>query len=344
MNNFLKKLKRVFVYLFLFLIGIFLSLLIIEAIFYLVPPLKQKYASELFITKFSPLQWLNNPDSYYKFRPSNLLGHERIPNSAPNINSYGLIGDEFSIKKPKDVFRILLLGDSIAAQNYSVGFLKKKLNSSPLQTKFEIINAGVGSYQLWHYARFLKYKGIKFNPDMVLISFSLDDARVDLSTCYKTDKGFEIYSILAPEVLNKRLFNVSLFRHSYVYRVVIIALERVLADRDQYDPKEGAINNLKMIKEICQDAEIPVFGFIWPALIHFEHYAEWEKKQYYALIDSLEYTGVDYLDLSKFLPEEERGNLREWKHDYVHPSKEGHRIASEAIFSHLMKDYSQFFK
>ncbi|MBL7129981.1 MAG: SGNH/GDSL hydrolase family protein [Candidatus Omnitrophica bacterium] len=328
----------------LLLISIIVALIIAEGIFYLVPPLKEKYAAELFITKFSPLQWLDNPNAYYKFRSSNLLGHERIPNSAPNINSYGLIGDEFSIKKPKNVFRILVLGDSIAAQNYFIEFLKRKLNNLPTQTKFEIINAGIGSYQLWHYARFLKYKGIKFNPDMLLISFSLDDARIDKCTCYKTEKGFQIYSILTPEVLNKGLFNIFLFKHSYVYRVFIIALERLLAGSDQYDSEQEAIDNLRMIKQICQNVKIPVFGFIWPALIYFEHYTEWEKRQYYTLINSLEYVGIDFLDLSEFLSEEERGSLREWEHDYVHPSKKGHQIAGEAIFKQLMENYSKFFK
>src|SRR3989338_9885380 len=49
------------------------------------------------------------------FRESTLLGYEHIPGSRAGwINSYGLIGREYKLKKEGGVYRILLLGDSTA--------------------------------------------------------------------------------------------------------------------------------------------------------------------------------------------------------------------------------------
>ena len=93
------------------------------------------------------------------YRVSYFLEYERIPNCRPDVNSYGLIGERFSLRKLKDTFRILVLGDSIAAQNYFVQYLKEMLNNLPYPIKFEVINAGVGGYCAWHYMRFLKYRG-----------------------------------------------------------------------------------------------------------------------------------------------------------------------------------------
>ncbi len=56
---------------------------------------------------------MKNLNRMSTFRPSSILGYERIPRSAPGINSYGMIGKERRFKKSKNVFRILVLGDSV---------------------------------------------------------------------------------------------------------------------------------------------------------------------------------------------------------------------------------------
>lgn len=148
---------RILKYIYLPIIGIILTLLIGEFIFYVVPYLNRKYSWEKFIVRFTEISWIDGDTDIY--RPSNLLGYERIPNCRPDVNSYGLIGERFSLRKLKDTFRILVLGDSIAAQNYFVQYLKEMLNNLPYPIKFEVINAGVGGYCAWHYMRFLKYRG-----------------------------------------------------------------------------------------------------------------------------------------------------------------------------------------
>jgi hypothetical protein len=336
-----EKFKPVFSKCLILGFSLLLGLLLSEAILRITPSLRQKYSLKMFTTKFSPLQWLDNPGVSYKFKHSKLLGHQRVPNCAPDINSYGLIGDEFKRKKPPHIFRVLVLGDSIAAQNYFVDFLRKKLNRLPEAKKFQVINAGVGSYQLWHYLRFLQYKGVKLNPDMVLISLSLDDARLDKYTCYKTGEGVEIYSIFASRLFDYGFFNLSLFRKSYLYRVFVVALENILSAKE-YDPKEKAVANLSKMKKISQKIKAPLFAFIWPALIRYQDYSQWEKKQYHLLTNSLKEADIDYLDLSEVLPQGRRGELRERKLDYVHPSPEAHYMATQAIFNYIIKHYRKY--
>ena len=91
-----------------------------------------------------------------------LLHHSLIPGSNCrsktkewdinfSVNSLGLRDYEYSLKKPKSVFRILMLGDSFT-EGYGVELeetfsklVEKKLNTDKKE-KFEVINAGVTGY------------------------------------------------------------------------------------------------------------------------------------------------------------------------------------------------------
>lgn len=134
--------------------SIIIVLFLAEAIFSLVPSLRQKYSIEKFSTSSIRLERQLNIKPYL-YQSSNILGYERIPHSAPEINSYGLIGKDFDIEKKDSIFRILVLGDSlIEYKNYFVECLKGLLKTLDVENNFEIINGGVAAYQAWHYARF----------------------------------------------------------------------------------------------------------------------------------------------------------------------------------------------
>jgi len=97
------------------------------------------------------------------------------------FNSRGIRGPEYSLKKNKNEYRILVVGDSFA-EGYSVGFhelfsevLKKELNLLGVDRYFEVINAGVGGYSTDQEFLWFKEDGVKYHPDLVVVMFYGND-------------------------------------------------------------------------------------------------------------------------------------------------------------------------
>ncbi|MDI6826368.1 MAG: hypothetical protein QMD36_04220 [Candidatus Aenigmarchaeota archaeon] len=102
-----------------------------------------------------------------------------IPSTKIKINSNGLRDYEYSIKKPNNTFRIIVLGDSHAMgmgvelnETYP-RVLERMLN--PNHRKYEVLNFGVHGYNLIQKIELLKIKGLTYEPDMILFQYSGDD-------------------------------------------------------------------------------------------------------------------------------------------------------------------------
>lgn len=94
--------------------------------------------------------------------------------------SHGLREENFSVEKPEEVYRILVLGDSYTygngieeSERYS-NVLERKLNSR-YSREIEVINAGYPGTGMKDYYLFLKNRGVEFEPDLVVVGFSYWD-------------------------------------------------------------------------------------------------------------------------------------------------------------------------
>ncbi len=135
---------------------------------------------------------------YFYSQDDNILHHKFKPNATGrykttefdtdyNINSLGLRDKEYSISKPPNTFRILMVGDSFTEGDgvYSNETFSKRLEEK-LQTlkgsrKYEVINAGVGSYSSLLEYLYLKNYGLELQPDLVILNFDLSDVYDDLA-------------------------------------------------------------------------------------------------------------------------------------------------------------------
>lgn len=132
--------------------------------------------------------------------PDQNLSHfyEHKPNTTFEFKSYGFEGNfgkghinsdglnevvEYSVEKDKSTFRIIALGDSFTfgwfvntSENYPEQ-LEKKLNSLNCKEtrKFEVLNLGVGAYDIEYAAHRFEKRGKKYNPDLVLWLVKNDD-------------------------------------------------------------------------------------------------------------------------------------------------------------------------
>jgi hypothetical protein len=120
-------------------------------------------------------QFVDNPRICYKIKPL----------SNKDINSEGFRNKEVVLNKDKNVERIIMLGDSItygAFVKRSESFsevLEKMLNkknehlSSP--KRYEVINFGVGGYNIISEVEIFKVYGLKYKPDIVILNYFWND-------------------------------------------------------------------------------------------------------------------------------------------------------------------------
>jgi lysophospholipase L1-like esterase len=102
------------------------------------------------------------------------------------ITRDGFRDNEYSIRKKNKVFRMMILGDSLAigyklnaSDRYSE-YLEEMLNNNPrAKTGYEVINAAVPGYDIRQEVEMLREKGLKYNPDLVIVSYSFNDPAIE---------------------------------------------------------------------------------------------------------------------------------------------------------------------
>jgi lysophospholipase L1-like esterase len=286
------------------------------------------------------------------FRPSLVLGYEFIPNARPGetvINSYGLVGREYKLKKDKGVYRILILGDSIAAQDGVRKYLEEKLNNCALlnpKYQFELWNASVPGYDLRRYAIYLKYKGINYVPDMVMIFLCLNDFEPNTFVYYKDERGIVRFDFAFRELSKTYFSSPFLIKHSYIYRFLITKLDSYLADkkRNQNTPPEEENGRfyLGIIKDICQRNNIILSCIMFPYLKPLNKYDNIQIRQYEIMRKVLRDSNLSYIDLHNYLSEKKLYSLRENKDDDIHPGPQGRYLIADIIYDYLLDNFLKY--
>ncbi len=122
--------------------------------------------------------FVHDRDLGWKLRP----GHEGIWGDVEvSINNKGLRGPEIPYERTAGQPRILFLGDSVTF-GYRLAPYEKTFPSrvggliqAELGVGVEIINSGVGGYSPWQEFLYLETEGVRYDPDVVVISFVLND-------------------------------------------------------------------------------------------------------------------------------------------------------------------------
>lgn len=96
------------------------------------------------------------------------------------VNRFGFRGNPVEEQKTPGTVRIMILGDSSAfgyGLNQDQAFaplMEDILNRDSQGKKFEVINASVMGYTTFSSLNFFREKGIKFNPDLLIIAHNND--------------------------------------------------------------------------------------------------------------------------------------------------------------------------
>ena len=177
------------------------------------------------------------------------------------INSLGMRSPETSSTKSPEVFRVLVLGDSVPYagsyidQDETFCMVAQKELTEKRQ-KCEILNAGVNAYGPQNVLRYVESKGL-FDADLVIVYFPWGDLRRDFTNFY-----------IVPFWSNSSGYALEeFFRHGVwaCFGRLSSAWKATAAFQDDRT-LDMNISALERIQEICRDRGVPVYFFWSPYL------------------------------------------------------------------------------
>ncbi len=210
-----KIIFRIVALLISFLIAIFIGEILVR-VFGLAPGLNNV------ATKIHRLT--NNPILKYELIPFTYDGYE-------TINGQGRRDFHYPAKKAENVFRIAVLGDSVAfgwgnnvwhAHPNILEFYLNKYQKIP-RIKFEVWNFGVRGYGTDEEVECLRVKAMATNPDLVIMTYNLNDPdphSIDLAWIYSEMKWVDEQYLLDIEKAWENKLKRTLVANSALYRMI----------------------------------------------------------------------------------------------------------------------------
>lgn len=138
---------------------------------------------------YDPLRDLKNGREFMLRRSSNTdMKYELVPGASGyawdtkvEINAYGRRGRAgFPGKFPG--YRVVILGDSLTFGNYLPveatypQLMQQMLD--PSAAAYEVLNFGVGGYDVLQESALLEFRGVDYRPDLVVVGFCLNDVGI----------------------------------------------------------------------------------------------------------------------------------------------------------------------
>jgi lysophospholipase L1-like esterase len=129
--------------------------------------------------------FVRDPELGWRLRPSASDSWDGVP---VQVNAKGLRGPEVDYARRPGTPRILYLGDSV-----TIGYgLARHADSYPYLTAerlqrmggrpIETVNGAVNGYATWQELRWLEREGLRYQPDLVVLGFVLNDVAAGLET------------------------------------------------------------------------------------------------------------------------------------------------------------------
>jgi hypothetical protein len=150
-------------------------------------------AVELGMAMFYPIPFSIEKNMYFEADPytGNRLKPGGVGHYQMNIpavaNKHGHRDVEVPLKKPRGVFRILVLGDSVTVganvrQEQAYPKVLERLLKSVYGPRIQVVNSAVGGWDPFQYAQYFEHYGYQFEPDLILIGFFVGNDTFDAHT------------------------------------------------------------------------------------------------------------------------------------------------------------------
>lgn len=283
----------------------------------------------------------------FRLSPNPKIGYEPVPDFEHHgaldsfydyrgrSNGLGFRDVEHPVEKPSGTFRILVLGDSVAAGQGVARFedtfpplLEEDLRRGGLPA--EVLSFAVTGYNTQQEVETLADKGLAFQPDLVLLAYCLNDVK-------RSDGG------VLPGLLERERRTAGPLRHRVNPVLVKSALYRLLWYRlaaPRPEPTPTIVGNtvaesFDHLGLLARQSSFEVLVVVFPRfgkLLEEYRYAEEHRLP----AEGARRNGFDYLDLVAAFQECRRTARGPLAHDRYHPTARGHRCAARAVAERLL--------
>ena len=278
------------------------------------------------------------------------LVYHGIPNACGH-NSQGYVDRDHAFEKDPGVYRIVIIGDSIIvaerAKDPPAVFsraIEQLLNGADPHRRYEVVKLAVTGYNTTQEIRILKDVALRYNPDLILWSYCLNDPDHPVLHGGRSNGDRGIYFYTPRFFLWTYLAQKSYYLDEEVRRTVF-----------KCDPKEyhtylhclywdKVAANFAVIARITRAKNIPVFFVIHPIFTKvraFSNYPVELRKLHHKLADLAKQNGFVAIDLlTAYKPYSTRQLCRYRKRnvmDVWHPNDRGYEVAERYIVSRLLK-------
>jgi hypothetical protein len=318
--------------------------------------LHQVLKSELELPAEGPVSFAHlirlskNPRIIYELKPNISVIWEGNP---VTLNEGGFRSGIHPLQASEDTFRIVGIGDSVMfgmgvsdGEQY-LAVLENQLNQTLPGRRWEVINTAVPGYNTVMEVETLREKGLKYQPDIVIIGFVSNDLWLP-NFIRRQESPFTIQKSFLIEFLSDRL------DHSQYAKEPDLAIQKlreiglVRAPRSdtskvppQYKDMVGwdsyvrAMNELKHLKEDNGFDVISIFS---------EPDDSVRKRQVLELSEELGFHIVDVSStLNRYMQQngikKYRGSPLTVSKTDSHPSAIAHKIISEELFNYLVREH-----
>ena len=296
-----------------------------------------------------PIQ-LSSYDCIYKRSTNPILGFELKANchsddpdfiqTYERTNSHGQRDRERTLQKPEGVRRILLLGDSVV-EGY--GLRESEMISRRLEDLYpdgstEVLNFGVSAYCTRAEVELLEVKGLRFDPDVVIVVFVENDF-----------DNFNREAFPLGGTIDRPKIVKALFQSSHFFRLASIRLNlfHFAAEADPVRWNQEAIGDNNVAEGLRQFRELADRHGFQPLLAIWPRFLDDRIADVCFMPQGSEQLVVEHLAAMQNIPsvrlseyfqrhDAESGGkvsprLRYSSGDELHPSPEGCRVVAQAL-------------
>jgi lysophospholipase L1-like esterase len=257
-----------------------------------------------------------------------LIGHVHRPGASSrlmgvrvDLNSDGFRDDEYPVGRSQR-YRIIALGDSLT---FGWGVPKDEIFETLIERELdsrrptEIINFGTGNYNTEQEVNLFLEKGLKYDPDEVVIFYFINDAEPTPKT---SPYAFLGHSQMVTFVWSRAKTIASRIRPSKSFQEYYSGLYR-----EGSPGWERAKEAFAIAQRVCRENGIALKVVLLPELHRLEPYTF--EAEHRLVVDFLDSLGIPALDLAPLF----RGQgdpLRLWVAlDDAHPNALAHRLIAQ---------------
>ena len=278
------------------------------------------------------------------------IGYEPLPNLAysgedlgaydyrERSNSLGFRDVEHPLARPPSTYRVLVLGDSIAAglkidrrEQAFPALLEGRLRAAGVPA--EVLNFGVSGYDTRQEVAMLRARGLAFHPDLVVVAFCLNDLLSDNPILDGLRAQARRRTRVGVTHLNPWLVKSALYRFLR-YRALPAAAGLVhpgagRGPRPGEDEEPRPEESLRRLQEMGRRTGFGVLVAIFPRFDDIRHYAQ--EALHAEIRRAAEGAGLRALDLLPAFQACAAASAEPVSVDVLHPSIRGHACAADAL-------------